>query len=277
MTDAVDVALLGLPAAGKTTYLAALYSSLDDDPLPGAPRLRRQPTTRAYLEEIRDAWLNGRPVDRTAIGTGELIELDVDMSEGDDIALRIPDVSGESFTEVLASRTVDAALAQIVRDSSGVLLFTHPGHVQRRVPIVQAVAAGFVDKNDPTTVLRDFEPAQAPTETQLVDLLQWAARLNEDDRPVRAAVILSAWDEMGKVSPQQWLAQLPLLRHYLDNSGEFDGRVFGVSAQGGAYGGKHDPVTKPPMDRPYVVTKDGTRHNDITLPLRWAAGRSGTG
>lgn len=272
MTDAVDVALLGLPAAGKTTYLAALYSSLDD-PLPGAPRLRRQPTTRAYLEEIRDAWLDGKPVDRTAIGTGELIELDVDMSDGSDIALRIPDVSGESFTEVLAFRTADAALANVVRNSSGVLLFTHPGHVQRRVPIVQAVEEGFVDKDDPATTLRDFDPAQAPTETQLVDLLQWAARLNEGNLPLRAAVALSACDEMGKVTPQQWLAQLPLLRQYLDNSGEVHARVFGVSAQGGKYGGKHDPVTKPPMDRPYVVTEDGTRHNDITLPLRWAAGR----
>lgn len=78
---------------------------------------------------------------------------------------------------------------------------------------------------------------------------------------------------MGKVSPGQWLAQLPLLRRYIDNSDEVDGCVFGVSAQGGKYGGKHDPVTKPPMERPYVVTEDGTRHNDITLPLRWAAGR----
>jgi hypothetical protein len=270
--EVVDVALLGLPAAGKTTYLAALYSSLDEA-LPGAPSLRRQPTTRAYLEKIRDAWLDGNPVDRTAIGTGELIELDVDMSDGSEISLRIPDVSGESFTGVLASRTLDAALAQVVRDSSGVLLFTHPGHVQRRVPIVQAVEQGFIDKDDPAMVLRDFDPAQAPTETQLVDLLQWAARLKEETLPLRAALVLSAWDEMGKVTPQQWLAQLPLLRQYLDNSGAIDVRVFGVSAQGGKYGGKHDPVTKPPMDRPFVVTEDGTRHNDITLPLRWAAGR----
>jgi hypothetical protein len=267
----MDVAMLGLPSAGKTTYLAALYSSLDD-PAPGAPKLNCQPTTRAYLEKIRDAWLDGRRVDRTAIGTGEIIELDVHI-DGDDITLRIPDVSGESFTDLLASRTADAALAQIVRDSSGVLLFAHPGHVNRRVPIVQAVEEGFVDKNDPTTVLRDFEPAWAPTETQLVDLLQWAARLNGDDVPLRAAVVLSAWDEMGKVRPGQWLAQLPLLRRYLDNSDEVDGCVFGVSAQGGKYGGKLDPVTKPPMERPYVVTETGTRQNDITLPLRWAAGR----
>lgn len=272
MNATVDVALLGLPAAGKTTYLAALYSSLDD-PLPGAPRLRRQPTTRAYLEEIRDAWLDGRPVDRTATGTGELVELDVDLGDGTGIALRIPDVSGESFSEVLASRTADAALARTVRDSTGVLLFTHPAHVQRRVPIVHAVEEGFVDKDDPAWVLRDFDPARAPTETQLVDLLQWAARLGDRPVPLRAAVVLSAWDEMGKVTPQQWLAQLPLLRHYLDNSADVDARVFGVSAQGGEYGSQHDPSTKEPTDRPYVVVEDGARINDITLPLRWAAGR----
>ena len=272
MTDTVDVALLGLPAAGKTTYLAALYSALDD-PLPASPKLRSQPKTRTYLEDIREAWLAGRPVDRTAIGTGELIELDVDMGNGSDIALCIPDVSGESFTEALSARTVDAALAETVRTSSGVLLFTHPDHVQRRVPIVHAVGKGFVEEDEPVAVLRDFEPALAPTETQLVDLLQWAASLHEDAQPLRVGVVLSAWDEMGTITPAQWMGQLPLLRRYLDNSDEVDGQVFGVSAQGGKYGSKNDPVTTPPMERPYVVTEDGSRHNDITLPLRWAAGR----
>jgi len=269
MTDPVDVALLGLPGAGKTTYLAALYSSLDDPP-PGAPCLVRQPATRAYLEHIRDAWLAGQKVDHTAVGTGELIELDIELA-GEQVTLRIPDVSGESFTEALASRAVDAALADVVRASSGVLLFTHPRHLRPRVPITSAIEAGLIDQDaapgDPT----DFDPKLAPTETQLVDLLQWAARLGTA-RPLRTSVVLSAWDEQPAAKPGTWLRQMPLLKRYLDNSADVGAQVFGVSAQGGEYGGDDDPVTKPPPERPYALTEDGERHADITLPLRWAAG-----
>jgi len=269
MTGPLDVALLGLPGAGKTTYLAALYSSLDDPP-PGAPYLVRQPATRAYLEHIRDAWLAGREMDRTAVGTGELIELEIALA-GEQVTLRVPDVSGESFTEALASRAIDAALADVVRISSGILLFTRPQHLRPRVPITGAIEAGLIDPDVAPADLTDFDPGLVPTETQLVDLLQWAARLGTV-RPRRTSVVLSAWDEQPATKPGAWLLQMPLLKHYLDNSKEVDAQIFGVSAQGGQYGGDDDPVTKPPPERPYVFSEAGNRHADITLPLRWAAG-----
>lgn len=269
MTGPVDVALLGLPGAGKTTYLAALYSSLDDPP-PGAPSLVRQPATRAYLEHIRDAWLAGREVDHTAVGTGELIELDIKLA-GEELTLRIPDVSGESFTDALDFRAVDVALADVVRASSGVVLFTHPRHLRPRVAITSAIEAGLIDPNSVAVDPIEFDPRLAPTETQLVDLLQWAAQIGSA-RPLRTSVVLSAWDQQPATRPGTWLRQMPLLQRYLDNSTDIDAHVFGVSAQGGEYGGDDDPVTKPPPERPYALTETGERHADITLPLRWAAG-----
>jgi hypothetical protein len=267
---AVRLAVLGLPSAGKTSYLAAVYHALDSGG-PDADRLARQPGDRAYLEQIRDAWLAGRPVDRTAVGTGENIELDA-VLDGMPVVLHIPDVSGESFTHALASRSIDTALARAVQNAQGLLLFTHPSHQRPRVSIHSARRAGLVDPNRPLAATAPFDPATVPAETQLVDLLQWAARLGRA-APLRAAVVISAWDRMTDIAPGNWIQQMPLLRQYLDNTDDpISTCIYGASAQGGTYGADDDPVSTPPASRSYIVLEDGTRHDDIVSPLRWAAG-----
>ena len=86
--------------------------------------------------------------------------------------------------------------------------------------------------------------------------------------------MLSAWDEFSGMKPRHLPAQMPMLTNYLDNTADrIEAQVYGVSAQGGGYGSADDPVATAPAERPYVVSDDGDRHHDISLPLRWAAGR----
>lgn len=271
MNATASVALLGLPSTGKTTYLAALYNLLESAGPNADERLRSLPPHRLYLEEIRDAWLAGLAVPRTPVGTGEIVELEAVM-RGEPLDLRIPDVSGESFAEALTTRHIDAGLAAAVREATGLLLFTNPSELRPRVLLSRTEGLGLDDSAGGDEL--DFDPATTlPAETQLVDLLQWAVRLRHRHEPLPAAVVVSMWDELpAGATTQMWLAQMPLLRQYAASTADaVDIRVFGVSAQGGRYGGDQDPAAMPPAERPFVVDPDGDRANDITLPLRWAA------
>lgn len=270
MTEpAQNLAVIGLPGSGKTTYLAALYHALADSSVP--PKLQQLPKQRAYLEQIRESWLAGEAVDRTAVGTGEVIELDADFGPHR-LAVRIPDISGESFTEGLVTRMVDNALADVFRRCSGLLLFAHPHDLRPRVLIPNAEALGLCSTpldDQAESVNEVFDPGKIPNEVQLVDLLQWVSGLAGSISNRRVALVISAWDELVNIAtPEQWFHQMPMLRQFFQTSDKYTLRVFGVSAQGGTYAGDN-PAKIAPSVRPFVVTEEGARSNDISLPLRW--------
>lgn len=93
---------------------------------------------------------------------------------------------------------------------------------------------------DPTEAdLVDWSPHLAPTQVQVVELLQF---LMTDDLFVGlrwVAVLISAWDEVegDGLDPEEVLStKLPLLDQYLRNGRDpWTWRVWGVSAQGSIY------------------------------------------
>lgn len=270
---AAGVALLGMPDSGKSTYLAALYHLLTEDVPDVAVRLLRQPEQRAYLEALRTAWLAGEPIGRTSKDDGELVELD--LSVGDrHVRFSIPDIAGECFRDVIAHRQADALIAQLVQQASGLLLFTHPDQLRPRVMISEAKElAELAGESYSPPQGQDFDPLLIPAETHLVDLLQWAGDTRQRAIPRRLAIVISAWDRCDGLTPQQWLeARMPMLRHYLDGHPDvYTTAIYGISAQGGAYGTDLDLAAIRGYERAYVVDADGTRSHDLTAPLRWAA------
>jgi hypothetical protein len=267
------VALLGMPGTGKSTFLAALYHLFTED-MPNMPAtLLRQPDQRAYLQSLRAAWLAGEEIGRTSKDDGELIELDLLVGERH-LTFSIPDIAGECFRDVVVNRQADALIAQIVRDASGLLLFTHPDHLRPRVLISEArELTELVGEEYSPPEAKEFDPLTVPGEVHDVDLLQWIADTRGEATPTRLAVVVSAWDRCDGLTPEQWLAaRMPMLRHYLDGHPErYTSAVYGVSAQGGAYGSAVDLASLRGYERAYVVDGAGTRSGDLTAPLRWAA------
>ena len=271
---AAGVALLGMPGTGKSTFLAALYHLLTED-IPDLPaRLLRQPGERVYLQSLRAAWLAGEEIGRTSKDDGELVELDLRLGERD-LAFLIPDIAGECFRDVVAYRRADARIAQIVHDASGLLLFTHPDHLRPRVLISEAKElAGLAGEDYSPPEGKEFDPLRVPGEVHLLDLLQWTADARDSPTPTRLAVVVSAWDRCHVgLTPEQWLAaRMPMLAQYLDGHPErYTPAVYGISAQGGAYGSGVDLASLRGHERAYVVDGAGTRSRDLTAPLRWAA------
>jgi len=182
-------------------------------------------------------------------------------------------------------RDCDKRVAEVTR-TGNVLLFIHCDTI-RAAQWVLDVAALARRLGLPAEEGEEVQwhPRLAPTQVQIIDLLQLMRVPPLDVGPRRLGVILSAWDKAlpeGR-NPTEFLAErLPMLYQYLDSgSDEWTWRVWGVSAQGGDY----DPnETVPPSpgaqaicaldvaSQRIIVARDDARSHDLTEPLQWLMG-----
>lgn len=278
-----DVVVLGLPSSGKTTFLAALWHLVTANEVESALTLvSLKAGEAAHLHALAERWLRAQEQDRTRHSGNRTVTMSLRAGDAPEFQLSFPDVAGESFQLMWESRECDEAVSNLLR-SAGVMLFIHADTIKSPGWIVddakEYAALGLpVEAGVPVP----WHPRVAPTQVQLVDLLQSLQTQPLDVGPRRLAVILSAWDTaIGEgLSPQAYVGRyLPLLDQYL-NHGLDDGwvvRIYGVSAQGGEY----DEVNAAPgvdaermraMDVPsgriLVVDGEAIAH-DLTAPIHW--------
>src|SRR5262249_33672713 len=134
------------------------------------------------------------------------------------------------------------AYYDLVGNATGALLFVHPEYVVAGTRIDSAdqlvgqldedgVSQGTAPLSEPWT------PGLAPTQVQLVDLLQFIQQHPSPAHPFRVAVVVSAWDLVRAQGqePDAWLEKhLPLLWQYLKANDGIVTTTFGISAQGGS-------------------------------------------
>jgi hypothetical protein len=86
---------------------------------------------------------------------------------------------------------------------------------------------------------RPWESQKAPTQVQLIELLQFIVAQEYFRPPFKLAVVVSAWDMLVGLgnSPKHWVSsQLPMLSQYLEsNELTFQPSFYGLSAQGVQY------------------------------------------
>ncbi len=278
-----DVVVLGLPSSGKTTFLAALWHLVTASEVESALTLvSLRAGEAAHLHALAERWLRAQEQDRTRHSENRTVTMLLRAGDAPQFTLSFPDVAGESFQLMWESRECDATLQNLLQ-SAGVMLFVHADTIKSPGWIIddakEYASLGLpVEEGAPTS----WHPRVAPTQVQLVDLLQSLQKKPLDVGPRRLVVILSAWDTaIGEgLSPQAYLERyLPLLDQYL-SYGLDDGwevRIFGVSAQGG----KYDEISAAPsedaermraMDVPShrILVVDGeATANDLTAPIHW--------
>jgi hypothetical protein len=282
-----SVVIIGLPASGKTTFLAALWHLIMMRDVQTALRFGDLRAGDAkYLNAIAARWREARVQDRTAVAGKQLVGMNLLDSNEQPLRVSFPDLPGEEYLHMWEDRTCNGEVAEIIRRGD-VLLFVHADTIRAPQWVVDEVALsrslGLAVPNGETVPWR---PRLAPTQVQLVDLLQLLRRQPLDVGPRRLGLMLSAWDKArGEgLSPEDFLrSKLPLLAQYLDRSADsWTWRVYGVSAQGGDY----DPteVGKDPtsdaerlrnLDRPSTriqLVSSGAESHDLTEPLAWLMG-----
>jgi hypothetical protein len=293
MSAIVKALIIGLPESGKTTLLAALWYLLNSDEHATTLRVAHIRGDRVHLNRIRDSWLQCRPVERTTVTSERSVSLHLRDGEfGNEFELSLPDLAGESFLAQWRDRKWTKDYDDLVVQSIGVLLTFHPASINEGPTIDDAARlVGELEETDKVdekesqkesqttkNSSEDWDPDKAPTQVQLVDLLQLINERRAGE-PLRLAVVISAWDLVaasGSWTPRDWLRRrLPLLDQFLRaNAEQFEWRVYGVSAQGGDLEKKAERerlcAQERQADRIMIVDEEEERtHCDLTAPLRW--------
>jgi hypothetical protein len=276
------ILLVGLPKAGKTSFVAALWHVVKSEEIEDSLRLSVLGGDDTYLNQIRDEWIDYIEVVRTtqqneAIPTMHLIDKTGTLK----CALSIPDLSGETYLSHWTDREWSDKFTSAAKGASGILVFLHPNQPLEAPEITTTMRMiGLLTEEEAaaeaTVAQPQWDPEKAAGIVQLVDMLQFLKRnLNT---PIKIAVMISAWDLVKKhnATPDDFIrTRTPLLEQFLrTNSDSFNSTVFGVSALGGDLENKADTdrlqnETRCASERIEVVPAiPGTEH-DITFPLRW--------
>ena len=279
-----SVVVLGLPGSGKTTFLGALWHVVTERDI--ETRLHfggLHVGDSAHLNEIARRWRNAEVQARTATSGARSVGMNLVDAGGNRFRLTFPDVPGEAYQRMWEARDCEPEVSQGLR-AVGVLLFIHsdtivpPRWLVDEVHLSEAMGVERVVEDEET----DWDPAGAPTQVKLVDILQMLQRSPLHVGARRLAVMLSAWDKVESegVSPTEFLdTRLPLLAQHLRRStNSWSTRVYGLSAQGGDYDDGTGATARASADRlrnletasERIRLVDGESvGRDLTAPIAW--------
>ena len=267
--------VIGLPGAGKTTFLAALWHVLMFEPNAGLV-VTRLPPVRDHLNAIAASWLRCETLPRTTLSTEQTasIALAPARSKGPALTLVFPDYAGEKFVQQWSHREWDAEYAELVSRADAILLFINPEKhvlaptIADALPLAAVIGADLAQRTQATVT--EWDPSLVPHDVQLVDLLQSVLLFSATSNP-EVCVVISAWDVVKATgaTPHAWLRQnSPLLSQFLDARLKYG--VFGVSGQGGNLPVDADRLLEilNPTERIEVVSDHPITH-DITVPIQY--------
>jgi hypothetical protein len=293
--------IMGLPESGKTTFLAALWHIIEADEKQCRLKLDRLDGSLEYLNTIAEAWRTFKPVERTSqTGDTDVIMYLVDGVTGTKGTAFFPDIAGERFADQVEVRRSRRTFVENVGGCAGILLFINANSKQDHLSIIElndmlppepetadsavkTTSAAEVAPVGPVVRHQNLErekapewdPKHIPSQVRIVQMLSDLQRAPFDVRTRRLAVIISAWDLMlqSGMSPSAWIAgNMPLLDQFLKaNSGCFESRIYGVSAQGIDLGkpAEVDLASKRNPSEKIVIVHGAARDHDITAPLVW--------
>jgi hypothetical protein len=289
--------LIGLTGTGKTNFLVAFDIILDHPCDENGLVHSGSADDRTYLAPLREAWLRGEVFERTnrQVPPPPHQLLVKHRPSGTQVGFNLPDLAGETIESFFVTRSIPQNLWERIKTADGLLLFVHCDHNADHAILEDS---GFMEpdpspQNVTELTATDAEPEwkleDAAMQVKLVDLLQFIAESGPRGKPIRIAVIISAWDLVEKAQrigpgaatelpkhPAKFLAHCwPLLHQFLESNEDiFCYRVFGASARGGGNTpAEIERLTS--IDQPserVILVDDDHRSTDLTRPVRWLLG-----
>jgi hypothetical protein len=277
---------LGLPRTGKSTFLGAFWA-LIQSPAETSVREASFSGDRSYVQRLAEQVARGEELDRTALGAGEELSVEVRFEPEGLAQLVIPDTSGESLRVLAERRIWYPRLLEACTNATAILVFINPERLRMPQRIAVAVGGGQAEpevaaERMPGEV--QFHPGDpigfqaqehACTAAELIDVFENIAELWRDRRSIRVGVVVSAWDRVGgdpRLTPYEWMgARLPGVLGTLESNRDIaDFEVFGVSAQGGTLEDRDELLARGEIcDRVFAEDRDG-RSVSLVDPIRWA-------
>ncbi len=267
----------GLPSSGKTTFLGALSYLAENNEVDKELELVGLPTERYFFNELAEQWVCCEPMLRTKVSSSEKIEMT--LKKNDQLFLiEMPDLSGETWSELWAEHELDTKLISFLNETSGIVFFIHADKLVAPMSICDesSIAQQELSCNTDNLKFEKWNPTEhTPTQSIVVDLLKKISSQLEGCNK-KLAIVLSAWDTITDgSSPIGFIEkELPLLFQYLDCKFDYEYvDIFGVSAQGGNLDEKKEKGILLDIDEPskrIKITKNGTVYSeDLTQILSW--------
>lgn len=308
-----DNLILGMPASGKSTFIAALSYILFSDEV-DTTLISELTDDETYISALQERWLRYEKLNHTPTAGEMWISFNLSTRDGQKkITLELPDFSGESLKSAVVTGLYPTNLADALRESKGIFLFTsatakdndvllsdylnflsednlidkqgdgvNSGQIEVEVGSKNEGGTGTPSTQATSTKKKElvFDPMEMPEQSKIVQLLQ---TISSFDSKIRKLVIMiSAWDVVSSsgtdsIEPIVWLKNnRTMLWQYLQYSDvSWDVRVYGVSAQGGELPQDKAKLVKilRPSERVKLVGHGANPH-DLTEPLNWMAAHS---
>lgn len=269
--------IVGMPASGKSTFIAALRHLLVANEVATELELTALSDDESHVNTLEADWLACKEVQRTKTVTEGWVEFRVrNRATGAEAVLSVPDLRGETFEQPLCAGRCNRELYDALRDADALLLFTNADR-----PDDSGLISDFNDMLDdvePTAGRKPgskpvpFDPMAMPEEAKIVEFLQLANRRPLRPTLRRIGIVISAWDVVPNGStPEKWFAERrPMIDQFLSNNADlWQVRLYGVSAIGGKL-----PRDKKKLDRMkpserIILVGEQTAAHDLTSPLSW--------
>jgi adenylate kinase family enzyme len=270
--------IMGLPGAGKTTFLAALWHSINNNSFETKLKLARIDNGQ-YLARLSQKWVDAEELERTML-SNEQKNICIKLKTSNDVIfdLFFPDLSGETFQKQYEERFISEELAEYIKSADAIMFFIHVDEVK---PL------GFISEHFSGLHENRLEPKKTrdpkkhdPLQVQTIELLQFIMALRKS-KLTNVSIVFSAWDLIKKNSPD--MTPNDFLHKNMNMLGQFcysnldvlNCNIWGISAQGADYSQKEALLEKTaPIERILVEDSAGNRGADITLPLYLLMGES---
>lgn len=272
-TNSHQILVVGLPESGKSSYIQAVDEALKHPATPDDLHSFRLADDRGYIQSGKENFLAGKKLGRTDLQQDDTsVELWFEHPPSKRHGrLHLPDKKGEIFRSQWVDRRWARDYRENLKSIAGALLFLRADEKSRNDELLGPLMTGT---SSSATQVWDMKNASA--QVQLVDLLQFIVEHGRISKPLRIAVLISAWDTVGQAgdirpkNPAKFLhREWALLAQYLRaNPHSFIEKIYGVSA----YGGQPDELgtlAEQPAHERSRLTEGEETMRDLTRPLRW--------
>lgn len=251
-----NISIIGLPASGKTTYIAALWALMLNNSPHCSLRLHSLKSgNQQYLNKISEAWLSFSEIGRTFLAkdVGEVV-MNLQYRDSQEVAvLNIPDFFGELFDAHFKDREWTEEYFDLMKSSRQLILFVDPYHennIARTIMDERQILEQYADledvmeesveqkqrgkeenkesgkeeNKDSNATLANakiYQHINSSNQVKLVEILQYLLFNLSTTEPFKVAVIVSKWDKVTENFPRKKpeevvKSNLPLLYQFLN-------------------------------------------------------------
>lgn len=268
--------IAGLPKAGKTTYIAALWDIIQRRQGDFDLQFTTNPENATYLNEIWEYWVKMENIERSKTPAPDDIKINVSRKvDGQEMELSIPDFMGEQFQKII-DRTLPENIKEWIESSDRMLYLINTLEDGSKDDMDEEEEANpeGADRQEEREKALPLTPERMMDVSQNLMVLKYIVT---HTKMKKIAIGISAWDKkMGAgQTPEEYLKRRsPVLYNFIKYHFE-DVLYFGVSAQGFDYSNKAEKATEMrekarQSNRAFIAyATEETISPDLTRPLNY--------